>query len=375
MNPSGKTARAKRTPGFASWIPHLRVLLLVRWSRSTLTAVGCLALLLSFVGTGCQTRPVPPVRCEYRQTHMGMPFRLVLYAADQASGDVAAAAAFQRISDLNRSLSDYEADSELSRLSKTSGTGAVVPLSADLARVLERAQEVSRMSDGAFDITVGPLVDVWKRARRQRVLPEESKVVAARAATGWRHVVLGRDATGRRTARLMVPGMRLDLGGIAKGYALDEATRVLKARGVRCSLVSGGGDLFAAGSPPGQSGWKIEIGELDVTNAPPGRVVWLKDRALVTSGDRFQRVELGGVRYSHLVDPRTGWALTHPSQVTLIGAEAMTTDALSKVLSVLGPDPGFDRLRRYPVEAFLMHAPRGPVEVRETPGWHRYERH
>jgi thiamine biosynthesis lipoprotein len=231
------------------------------------------------------------------------------------------------------------------------------------------------MSDGAFDITVGPLVDVWKRARRQRVLPEESKVTAARAASGWQHVVLGKDATGRRTARLVVPGMRLDLGGIAKGYALDEATRVLKARGVRCSLVSGGGDLFAAGSPPGQSGWKIEIGELDVTNAPPGRVVWLKDRALVTSGDRFQRVELGGIRYSHLLDPRTGWALTHPSQVTLIGAEAMTTDALSKVLSVLGPDPGFERLRRYPVEAFLMHAPRGPVEVRETPGWRRYERH
>lgn len=193
-------------------------------------AFGCLALWLTGIGTGCQTRPVPQVRCEYRQTHMGMPFRVVLYAADQASGDVAAAAAFQRIADLNRIFSDYEADSELSRLSKTSGTGAVVPLSADLARVLERAQEVSRISDGAFDITVGPLVDVWKRARRQRVLPEESKVTAARAATGWQHVVLGTDATGRRTARLMVPGMRLDLGGIAKGYALDEATRVLKAR-------------------------------------------------------------------------------------------------------------------------------------------------
>ena len=102
---------------------------MARWGRSTLTVVGCLALMLSFVGTGCQTRPDSQVRCEYRQTHMGMPFRVVLYAADQASGDVAAAAAFQRISDLNRSLSDYEADSELSRLSKTSGTGAVVPLS------------------------------------------------------------------------------------------------------------------------------------------------------------------------------------------------------------------------------------------------------
>lgn len=333
-----------------------------------------LALCLTLLSVGCHTRPVGSVRCEYRQTHMGMPFRIVLHASDQASGDAAAAAAFQRISDLNRILSDYEADSELSRLSRTSGSGLVVPLGSDLARVLERAEEVSRMSDGAFDITVGPLVDVWKRARRQRVLPEASKLEAARAATGWRHVVLGRAPDGRRTACLTVPGMRLDLGGIAKGYALDEATRVLRSRGIRCSLVSGGGDLFAAGAPPGQPGWKVEIGELDVPNAPPGRVVWLKDRALVTSGDRFQRVELGGVRYSHLLDPRTGWALTHPSQVTLIGKEAMTTDALSKVLSVLGPDDGLARIRRHPVEAFLMHAPRGPVEVRETPGWRRYER-
>lgn len=347
---------------------------LIRRGSPAVTLIGLLGLMLMGLLTGCRTRPVDPVRCEYRQTHMGMPFRIVLYAADQASGDAAAAAAFQRISDLNRILSDYEAESELSRLSKTSGTGAVVPLSGDLARVLERAEEISRLSEGAFDITVGPLVDVWKRARRQRVLPEASKVEVARAATGWRHVVLGRGADGRRTACLTVPGMRLDLGGIAKGYALDEATRVLRARGIRCSLVSGGGDLFAAGAPPGQPGWKVEVGELDVPNAPPGRVVWLKDRALVTSGDRFQRVELGGVRYSHIVDPRTGWALTHPSQVTLIGREAMATDALSKVLSVLGPDAGFRRLRGHPVEAFLMHAPRGPVEIRETPGWRRYER-
>lgn len=335
--------------------------------------------LVALSGLGCRTTPASDrlsrtVRCEYRQTHMGMPFRIVLYAPDPSVGDAAAAAAFLRISELNRALSDYEPDSELSRLSRTAGSGAVVALGDDLARVLDRAQEISRISDGAFDVTVGPLVDVWKRARRQRVLPDPSRVDAARAATGWRHLQLGRDASGRRTATLRVPGMRLDLGGIAKGYALDEATRVLRARGIRASLVSGGGDLFASGSPPGQPGWKIEVGELDVTNAPPGRVVWLRDRALVTSGDRFQRVELGGVRYSHLVDPRTGWALTHPSQVTLIGREAMTTDALSKVLSVLGPNPGLERIRRHPVEALLLQAPRGPVEVLETRGWRRFER-
>jgi len=341
---------------------------------SALMLAGVLALL----GPGCRTgfapgRPLEPVRCEFRQTHMGMPFRIVLYAPDAALGEAAAAAAFARIAELNRILSDYEPESELSRLSRSAGSGAVVPLGPDLARVLERAAEVSRLGDGAFDVTVGPIVDVWKRARRQRLLPDVARVEAARSATGWRHVVLGRDPSGRRTATLRVPGMRLDLGGIAKGYALDEATRVLRSLDIRHSLVSGGGDLFASGAPPGQPGWKVEVGELDVTNAPAGRVVWLKDRALVTSGDRFQRVELGGVRYSHLVDPRTGWALTHPSQVSLIGREAMTTDALSKVLSVLGPEDGLGRIRRRGIEALVFHAPHGTVEVVETPGWRRYE--
>ncbi len=331
--------------------------------------LGLLALLVA----GCVHR-APLARYEFIRPQMGLPFRIVLYATDPQRATNVAEAVWTRISNLNSSLSDYDENSELSRLSRTSGSGQKVLLSWDLGTVLQEAERISRLSDGAFDITVGPLVDVWKRARRQRMLPEVAKVEAARAATGWWQVALGHDSAGRTTAHLKVPGMRLDLGGIAKGYALDEATRVLKARGIGCSLVSGGGDLLASGAPPGQRGWKVEIGELDVPQAPPGRVVWLKNRALVTSGDRFQRVELGGVRYSHLLDPRTGWALTHPSQVTLIGPEAMTTDALSKVLSVLGPDSGFERIRKLPVEAFLMHAPRGPVEVRQTPGWHRYER-
>ena len=121
------------------------------WRPPVTGVAGLIALFLALLTAGCRTGPAAAVRCEYRQTHMGMPFRIVLYAPDQASGDVAAAAAFQRISDLNRTLSDYETDSELSRLSRTSGSGAVVPLGADLARVLERAEEVSRMSDGALD--------------------------------------------------------------------------------------------------------------------------------------------------------------------------------------------------------------------------------
>jgi thiamine biosynthesis lipoprotein len=304
---------------------------------------------------------------------MGLPWRIVLYAPSDHEAVMAADAAWDRIAELNRILSDYEPDSELSRLSRSSGSGVAVPVSEDLFRVLERAEQVSRAGDGSFDITVGPLVDVWKRARRQRTLPDASRIAVARAACGWTNVILARDEQGRRTARLLRPGMRLDPGGIAKGYAIGEATKVLRAHGISRSLISGGGDLYAASTPPGESGWIVTVGLLDLTNAPPGRRVLLRDQALVTSGDLFQRVEIGGIRYSHIVDPRTGQALTDHSQVTLVGRDPTTLDALSKVLSVLGPSRADTLCRRFRVDALLFRAPDGRLSVHETPGWRRNE--
>ena len=306
---------------------------------------------------------------------MGMPWRIVLYAPNSEAADAAAAAAFQRVADLNRILSDYEPDSELSRLSRSAGSGRSIPLSPELAGVLLEAARISAAGDGSFDVTVGPLVDLWKRARRQRILPEPAHLEAALTASGWTLVVLSHTGSGQTTALLRRPGMRLDLGGIAKGYAIDEATRVLRARGIRCSLVSGGGDLFAAGSPPGESGWKVQVGRLDISNAPTERTVWLRDRALVTSGDLFQRVEINGVRYSHIIDPRTGQALTNHSQVTLIGNQTMTTDALSKVISVLGPFRAPALAQKFNVEFLLFQAPKGQVATWESPNWFSYEKH
>jgi thiamine biosynthesis lipoprotein len=330
-------------------------------------------LLVAAALAGCVTGGADRVRREYPATHMGMPWRIVLHAPDAVRADAAAAASFRRVAELNAILSDYEPDSELSRLSRTSGSGVAVPLGPDLARVLRRAEEVSRAGEGAFDITVGPLVDVWKRARRQRALPAPDALARALAATGWTNVVLGRDAPGRPTATLLRPGMRLDPGGIAKGYALGEAAAVLRASGIRRALITAGGDMYALGAPPGESGWRVEIGALDAAGAPAGRFVRVRDAALVTSGDLFQRVEIGGVRYSHIVDPRTGRALTDHSQVTLIGRDPMTCDALSKVLSVSGPGAMPGLASRFGVEALVQRAPAGRVEIVESGGWRRYE--
>lgn len=340
------------------------------WATGLWRAALILGLAILIAGCRTQAPAIPESRFEFERPQMGLPFRIVLYAESNESAHASAEAAWTRIAALNASLSDYEETSELSRLSKSSGSGAAVPVGPDLWAVLVRAEQVSKASGGAFDITVGPLVQLWKRARRQRELPANDRLAAARESVGWRWIEL--DAS-HHTARLTRPGMRLDPGGIAKGYALDEAARVLRARGIRRFLVSGGGDMVAGDPPPGQPGWKVEVGVFDGPGAPPPRFVALKHQALATSGDVFQRAEIGGVRYSHIVDPRTGIGLTDHSLVTMIGPEGMTVDALSKVVSVLGASKAFPILREFRgVESLVMRAPQGTVECTETAGFRRW---
>lgn len=338
----------------------------MRGMRISITAAfaGTLVVLLS---SGCAMpcrKPAGELRHEFTQPQMGVPFRIVLHAPGEAAAKAAADAAFARIAQLNDILSDYDTDSELSRLSQTAGQGRAVPVSADLWNVLARAQEWARKSDGAFDVTVGPAVSQWRRARREKKLPSPARLEAARAAVGWRKLELDPRA---RTAKLLAPDMRLDLGGIAKGYAVDEAMNVLRARGITRALVSGGGDLAVSDAPPGKKGWRIEVAPLDVTNAPPARFVLLRHRALATSGDVFQHVEMDGVRYSHIVDPRTGLGLTDHSLVIVIARDCATADALATAVSVLGPARGLELAEgTRGAAACLVRRPGAAVEVRET---------
>jgi len=301
---------------------------------------------------------------------MGVPFRIVLYARDQANADTAADAAFHRVKELNDIMSDYDPDSELSKLSRSSGQGLEVPVSADLWFVLSRAQTLAERSGGAFDVTVGPCVNLWRRARRAHELPDPVRLAQARRAVGYQHVQLNPK---RRSVELLVPDMRLDLGGIAKGYAVDEALRVLARLGIKRALVEGGGDVAVSDAPPGKKGWRFELAPLDVTNAPPARFLLLKHKAISTSGDLNQRLEIDGKRYSHIVDPRTGIGLTDHSLVSVIAPDSITADSLTKVASVLGPEKGLKFIEDTPgVAARIMRDPAEKLEVFESSRFKRY---
>lgn len=280
-----------------------------------------------------------PGRYEFQEVHMGAPIKIVLYAADEASANAAAAKAFARIGHLDKLLSDYDPDSELSRLSRTAGSGQAVEVSRELCFVLSRAQKLAEATGGAFDVTVGPYVRLWRRARRQSELPDPARLAQARQAVGYRNLELD---PGRRTAKLLAPAMTLDLGGIAMGYAADEALEVLARQGVHRALIDASGDIVAGEAPPGRDGWSIGVAALGKPDSLPNRYVLLRYAAVTTSGDAFQFVEIDGVRYSHIVDPRTGLGLTEPMSVTVVAADCITADSLATAVCVLGPEKGLE---------------------------------
>ena len=277
-------------------------------------------------------------RFEFTQVHMGLPVRVVLYAGAPAAAHDAAQAAFARIAALDQSMSDYRPDSELAQLNARAGTWVVV--SADLFTVLNRAVEIARLTDGAFDPTVAPLVALWREARRVKRLPSDQAIADARATVGWRRVEL--DAS--RSAIRIAPGTRLDLGGVAKGYILQAAVRQLDARGVTRVLLEAGGDIVVGAAPPDRAGWRIDV---PVDGEFGARASALTHAALATSGATSQFVEIDGVRYSHVIDPRRGIGVTHHRIARVIAPDGATADALATAAAVAGDSPAAEFPRRF----------------------------
>ena len=275
-------------------------------------------------------------RYEATETHMGTAFTIVLYAANQATANRAFHAAFSRIDELNHSLSDYSSESEVSRLCASSPHNAPVKVSTDLWTVLFHSQRLSLESDGAFDVTVGPLTKLWRRARRRKQLPEAAQLKSALNIVGHQKIRFDQE---QKTVQLKLTNMRIDFGGIAKGYALDEALRTMKSNGVPIAFVNGGGDIAAGDAPPGERGWQVKLAGLR-PGIDSNESITISEMAVATSGDAWQYVELDGRRYSHLVDPKTGLGLTSQSTVSVVAPTGIEADSLASAISVMGSERG-----------------------------------
>jgi thiamine biosynthesis lipoprotein len=282
---------------------------------------------------------------------MGVAVRVVLYGGDEHAVHAAATAAFARIAALDQMMSDYRPDSELRRLEDRPGEW--VPVSPELFTVMARAVDIARTTDGAFDPSIGPFVAHWREARRSRRLPDRAMLDSARSLVGWQRIGLDE---ARRAVRLAAPGMRLDLGGIAKGHILQDALRTIRAHGVTRALLEAGGDIVVGDAPPNRPGWRIEVPGADAAFA--AQAARLTNSALATSGATMQFVEIDGVRYSHVVDPRTGLGVTNGLVAHVVAPDGATADALATALTVLGPESARGVIERFPGVVATLLRPR-----------------
>lgn len=294
-------------------------------------------------------------RFEYLESKMAVPVRLILYAESKEAADSAAAAVYRRFDDLNDKLSDWSPESELVRACRASGERLeAVEISDDLYRVLAEARRFDELTSGAFDPTVSPVVKLWRRSRSFGMRPPEEYLNRAKALVGrdkWELI----PPTETEPARLRVfeKNVRLDLGGIAKGFAIDEGFEILRALGFNRVLIDAGGDMRFGDSPPDASGWRIAVASLN--NQTPLETRTLSNRAAASSGDTFQFIEIDGVRYSHLIDPRSGEPLTRRTVVTIFSATTAKADALASAVSVLGESEGRALVKTLPdTEAVIL---------------------
>lgn len=289
-------------------------------------------LFLAAVAAGCDG---PPRLYERERPALGpVVVSMQVIATSRTRANRAADDAFAAISQVNNLLSSYLAQSEISRLNQAGGQECHV--SSQTVALLRRALEISQLTGGAFDVTAGPLIRLWKRTIETRTLPGEQELAAARRLVGYRLLVLGLNS-----ARLTTAGMNVDLGAIAKGHAVDRAIEALRAAGIQNALVDAGGDGYALGVRLDGTPWRVGIQHPRApTDERLPQVLLLSNMAYATSGDYSQYVEIDGVRYAHIVDPRTGQPARAAASVTVVAPDCTTADALATALSVLGPTEG-----------------------------------
>ena len=278
-----------------------------------------------------QVEPTVLKRYEFSLIRMGTSFRIVFYAEDPSIASQASTEAFERIEQLEQILSDYREESELNRVCRKAFQSPQ-RVSPELFYVLQRSLHFSELSEGTFDVTIGPVVQLWREARRDKRLPDAERLSRARLAVGFQNVVLDSET---RTVFLKRDDMKLDLGAIAKGYAADQAMAVLRKYGINRILVDAGGDLSLGDPPPGSPGWDIRIHEWDKEKKSQGLWLRLHNVGIATSGDTFQFLEKQGEHFSHIINPADAIGIRDSVSTTVIAQDGISADALATALSIL----------------------------------------
>lgn len=339
-------------------------------SVAVVVFVACLIVVAIYFSSG------PGKQVELDSGHrmvMGTFARVVVIAKDMDAAERCIENAFTHINKVDHLMSDYKSDSEISIVNRD-GFKKSVQLSQSTYEVLQKSIEFGKLTDGAFDITVGPLVELFRKAKRKQVLPDQDEITAAKSKVGFEKLKLDDQ---NRTVQFTVEGMKLDLGGIAKGYAVDKAVETMQAHGAIGGMVDLGGDIRCFGAPfKGRDYWVIGLQNPDIVNDSAGSEVLLKlkitNGAIATSGDYQQFIMIDGKRRSHIIDRKTGTSTEGLSSVTIIADNATNADALATAVSVMGYEKGLELIQNMPGTEAILITSEPEFRLIKTSGAERY---
>lgn len=304
-------------------------------------------------------------RYQFEEPKMGSPFQIILFSKDSISAQQIAAKAYRLIDSLNFIFSDYEVESELSQISMAAGKNNYEQVSPLLYHLLQESRRAWQLSEGKFDITVGALSKIWREARRSGKFPDDFLIQAAKARTGMQYIIID---TVTHSVQLTLMGMQLDMGGLAKGYIAHNVLDFLKENGFPIALTNAGGDISFGDAPPGKEGWSVAVSIPVRDQVLPSNLL-LKNQSIATSGNMYQFIEHKGTKYSHEIDPQTGYGIQTQRSVTVISPDGSLSDWLATACSVLSIKKSKKLAKQLGAELLILEIKKGKLSHHHTKGF------
>ncbi len=322
-------------------------------------------LLLLHTAVGAQEK-----KYSFSRSKMGSPFNIIIVSNDPAKAETLSNRCYALVDSFTLIFSDYDPESELSRINRSSGKGEQ-PVSPGLLEILLRSQTAYRNSRQSFDISIGPLSLLWRRSRKEKIFPDSMAITRTRKLIGFSQVHID---SSRHTINLPVTGMRLDLGGIAKGYIAQKVIAFLEQEGIHKALADAGGDMAMSGAMQNSPGWVVGVNIPENTDKLLPRYLLLQSMAVATSGDAYQYIEHNGKKYSHIIDPQTGYGIQSQRNVTVIAGNGTDADWLATACSILPITEAKQVARRAGAELLITEIRHGKIVYFTTKGFGRYWR-
>ena len=307
-------------------------------------------------------------RFQFTESKMGSPFTIIFYDSDSTHAQFCATESFQLVDSLNEIFSDYSPTSEISLLLNNKGDTNII-LSNELLEIIVRAKAAYKKSNRAFDITMGALSQLWRNAKAENRFPSKKEIKSVKKKTGFNNISINEK---NKTILFRKEGRRFDFGGIVKGYATEKVIDYLKSKNINSALVDAGGDIAMSSPPPGKTGWTVAM------NLPErGDETWesklkLSNRSVATSGDVYQYTLHKEKKYSHIINPRTGYGVTNLRNVTVIAGDGATADWLATACSILSIKKAKKLVLKEKAELFIAQQNTSSIKIYKTAGFDQF---